>query len=194
MFININDYKLFVIWNVITIYSAMLPGVQETNSSSMNHIQPISIHKKLEENIRRHFWLRLCLQNLVYWLNMTVGAVSKYQYNALNVSCILLKGNAWKYIVLAPDNVVEFRANINILSSKSYCIPLAKINLVCNKNNNYTTSTKYFGRNKFKDALFTHDLIFREPNNHTTISICMDIHTERYTDAKTNVYSERGFN
>ena len=95
------------------------------------------------------------------------------------------------YCFEPPDTLVEFRANINILSSKSYCIPLAKINLVCNKNNNYTTSTKYFGRNKFKDALFTHDLIFREPNNHTTISICMDIHTERYTDAKTNVYSER---
>ena len=111
-----------------------------------------------------------------------------------NIAHVDFDISSGKYIVLAPRHLREFCANINILSSNSYCIPLAKINLVCNKNNNYTTSTKYFGRNKFKDALFTHDLIFREPNNHTTISICMDIHTERYTDAKTNVYSERGFN
>ena len=84
-----------------------------------------------------------------------------------------------KTLFQPPDTVVEFRANINILSSKSYCIPLAKINLVCNKNNNYTTSTKYFGRNKFKDALFTHDLIFREPNNHTTISNQLAIYLQQ---------------
>ena len=115
MFININDYKLFVIWEIITIYSAMLPGFQTTNSSSMNHLQPISIHKKLKENIRRYFWLRLLstkfrILRVRFPFNrhiifLTVGAVNKYRYNALNVSCILPKGNAWKYIVLAPRHL-----------------------------------------------------------------------------------------